>query len=132
MNSRRRYDGPPAFDRTDSVTGDGPRKKGTRFTVDEQLQILWGKTDGWSNRRIAGAISASKAGVREYWKRTLNDPASIFELRVLVQVAEGSYHCELCLSKCPGWREGVRHVLCHFLPVDLAMKVPMKLFPKPL
>ena len=132
MNSRHRTYRLPGFDRTEVVGSEKPRKKGTAFTGDDQLQILFGKANGRSNRRIARAISASKAGVREYWKRTLNDPASIFDLRVLAQIEEGVYLCELCLSECQGWREGVRHLLCHFLPADQAMKIPMRLIPKPL
>ena len=122
----------PTFDRIDSLSEGKPRKKGARFTLDDQLKILRGKANGWSNRRIAGALPASGAGVREYWKRMLNDPALIFGLPVLVEVSKNTYRCELCSEKCPGWRDGVRHLLCHLLPTDIAMQVPLKLIRKPL
>lgn len=122
----------PTFDRSDSLSEGKPRKKGARFTLDDQLNILRGKANGWSNRRIASALPASGAGVREYWKRMLNDPALIFGLPVLVEVSKNTYRCELCSGKCPGWRDGVRHLLFHLLPTDIAMQVPLKLIRKPL
>ena len=104
----------------DRVRNRPPRAKNAHLDDDDRLLIVYGLSKGWSARKIAQALPASEGTVKRYKAQIMDDPGCVFDLPVLVQTGTKSHQCQLCREERPSRIRGMRHVLWHILPTEIA------------
>jgi len=104
----------------DRVKGGPPRAKFAHLDDDDKLLIIWGLSRGWSAEKIARALPASGGTVKNFKSKILDDPAVVFDLPILVQTGPKSHQCQICGQSRGSRLKGMRHVLDHVLPYEVA------------
>ena len=124
---------PPVLDLIgDRVKDRPPRAKNSHLDDDDKLLILWGWSRGWTIRRTAETLPTSLSTVKNYRSRVFEDPATVFELPILKLTGSKSHQCGLCGETRPTRMRGMRHVLSHVLPTEVARDTPLGNCLKPL
>ena len=100
-----------------------PRRPRGHYSVDDQLTILWGISQNWTNGRIGTAIGAAPSWVRTYRCRLMEDPTWIFDLPVVLRLAENRYRCELCGATRKARLPALKHVLAHFFQNEVVQTI---------
>ena len=119
------------------VIGDRARNRSTReknshLDDDDRLLIVYGLSRGWSAGKIADALPASISTIKNFKARISDDPVSVFDLPVLVQSGPRSHDCQICGEGRGSRVKGMRHVLAHVLPYEVARDMPLGDAEKPL
>jgi len=109
----------------DRVKNRPARAKFAHLDDDDKLLIIWGLSRGWSAEKIARTLPASGGTVKNYKSKILDDPAVVFELPILVQTGPKSHHCQICGQIRGSYLKGMRHVLDHVLPYEVARDTPL-------
>ena len=99
---------------------------------DDKLVIIWGLSRGWTAEKIARILSASIGTVKLFKAKILYEPGCVFELSVLVQSGPRSHDCQICGESRASRIKGMRHVLGHILPLEVARDMPLWEIEKPL
>ena len=124
---------PPVLaDIGDRVNNRPPRQKHDRLDDDDKLLILHGTTRGWTIKKIALTLPASQTTVKNFRGKIFEDPALVFDLPVLVEIAPKVHQCRLCGESRGSRTKAMRHVLAHVLPEEIARGVPLNGVRKPL
>ena len=124
---------PPILDIIGSRVQDRPpRAKNAHLDDDDKLVILWGLSRGWTIKRTAETLPTSQSTVKNFRAKVFEDPAVVFELPVLTQAGAKAHQCGLCGESRPTRMKGMRHVLAHVLPHEVARDTPLGGCPKPL
>ena len=105
---------------------DTPRRPRGHYSIDDQLTILWGISQYWTNERIGRAIGAAPTWVQTYRSRLLEDPTWIFELPILVRPTEDKYQCQLCGGTRKERVAALKHVLAHFFRNDVVEAINLR------
>ena len=116
----------------DRLKDQQPRAHYSHLDDDDRLLILWGLYRGWSIRKTAETLPTSQSTVKNFRAKLFQDPAIVFEIPVLKLTEPKSYQCSLCGETRPTRMKGMRHVLAHVLPYEVARDVPLDDCPKPL
>ena len=116
----------------DRVKSRPARQKHDRLDDDDKMLILFGTSRAWTIKKIALTLPASQTTVKNFRAKIFDDPASVFELPVLVEVALKSHQCRLCGESRGSRAKAMRHVLAHILPEEIARGVPLDGLYKPL
>ena len=116
----------------DRVKNRPPHQKHDRLDDDDRLLILWGASRGWTIKKIAMALPASETTIKNFKARIFDDPASVFDLPVLEEIGPNVYQCRLCGERRGSRAKGMRHVLAHILPEEIARGVNLSRVAKPL
>ena len=102
-----------------------PRRPRGHYSLDDQLTILWGISQNWTNERIGKAIGGNPRQIEKYRDQVTETPTWIFELPVLVRLTERKYECQFC----GGTREegvlALKHVLAHFFRNDVVETISL-------
>ena len=114
------------------VKGRPPRAKNAHLDDDDKLVIIWGLSRGWAAAKIARTLPASTATVKNFKARLFDDPGSVFQLPVLVQSGPRFHDCQICGESRASRVRGMRHVLAHILPLEVARDMPLGDVAKPL
>ena len=109
----------------DRVRNRPPRAKNAHLDDDDKLVILYGLSRGWSAAKIAEALPASVGTIKNFKARIFDDPGSVFDLPVLAQSGPRSHDCQICGEAKASRVKGMRHVLAHILPYEVARDVPL-------
>ena len=124
---------PPVLeDIGDRVKNRPPRQKHDRLDDDDKLLILHGTSRGWTVRKIAMTLPSSETTVKNFRAKIFEEPGVVFELPVLKLTGPKSHQCGLCGESRPTRMKGMRHVLAHVLPHEVARDVPLDDCPKSL
>jgi len=116
----------------DRVRSRPARQKHEHLDDDDKTLILWGTSRGWTIRKIALTLPASQTTVKNFRAKIFEDPASVFELPVLVTTGPKAHQCRLCGESRESRTKAMRHVLAHILPEEIARGVPLDGLHKPL
>ena len=116
----------------DRVRNRPARAKNAHLDDDDRMLILFGLSRSWSARKIAEALPASIGTVKNFKARIFDDPGSLFDLPILVQSGPKSHDCQFCGGRRDSRVEGVRHVLAHVFPQEVARDMPLQVVEKPL
>ncbi len=92
---------------------------------EDRLYILWGWSQRWSNRKIAGGVPCSIPTVHRYKRLVMSDPGVVFQLPLLLQVGPRKYRCQFCTETRPTRERAMRHVLSHIMSVGYAKTAPL-------
>ena len=124
---------PPLMDQIGHRIPERPQRvKYAHLDDDDKLLILWAWSRGWTVKRTAETLPTSLSTVKNYRSRAFEDPAIVFELPVLKLIGPKSHQCGLCGEIRPTRMKGMRHVLAHVLPYEVARDVPLDSFERPL
>ena len=85
---------------------------------------VFGTSRAWTIKKIALTLPASQTTVKNFRTKIFDDPASVFELPVLVEIAPKSHQCRLCGESRESRLKAMRHVLAHILPEEIARECP--------
>ena len=130
---RKKLKEPPIMDAIgDRVKDRPPRAKNAHLDDDDRLVIIWGLSRGWTAGKIARTLPASVGTVKNFKAKILDEPACVFELPVLVQSGPRSHDCQICGGSRASRIKGMRHVLGHILPLEVARDMPLGDIEKPL
>ena len=102
-----------------------PREKYAHLDVDDKVLIIWGLSRGWSTAKIARSLGASSRTITNYKSKIFDDPRVVFELPLLNQVGEKSWECQICGERKGSRLKGMRNVLSHCLPYEVARDTPL-------
>ena len=116
----------------DRVKNRPPRQKHQRLDDDDRMLILWGTSRGWTIRNLARTLPSSQTTIKNFRAKIFEDPASVFELPVLLEIGPKSHQCRLCGESRGSRAKAMRHVLAHVLPEEIARGVPLNGLRKPL
>ena len=116
----------------DRVKDRPPRVKHAHLDDDDRLLVLWGLSRGWAAGKIARAVGCSPGTVKNYKNRIAQEPGQVFQLPVLVQTGVRLHQCQLCGETRPSRIKGMRHVLAHVFPYEVARDLPLDDVEKPL
>ena len=116
----------------DRVKNRPPRQKYDHLDDDDKLLILFGTARAWTIKGIALTLPASQTTVKNFRAKIFDDPASVFELPVLVETGPKAHQCRLCGESRGSRIKAMRHVLAHILPEEIARGVPLDGLHKPL
>ena len=116
----------------DRVRNRPPRAKNAHLDDDDRLVILYGLSRGWSAAKIAEALPASEGTVKSYKAEIVDEPGLVFDLPVLVQSGPRSHDCQICGESRGSRVRGMRHVLAHVFPYEVARDAPLGDVEKPL
>ncbi len=116
----------------DRVRSRPARQKHDHLDDDDKMLILWGTSHGWTIRKIALTLPSSQTTVKNFRAKIFEDPASVFELPVLVETGPKAHQCRLCGESRGTRAKAMRHVLAHILPKEIARGVPLDGLHKPL
>ena len=116
----------------DRVKHRPPRQKHDHLDTDDKLLIVFGVSRGWTIKKIALSLPASQTTVKSYRAKIFDDPTLVFDLPVLVEKGLKTYQCRLCGESRASKAKGMRHVLAHILPEEIARGVPLNTVAKPL
>lgn len=108
------------------------REKHAHLDDDDKLVILWGLSRGWATGKIARALPASPGTVKNYRARIFDNPGLVFDLPVLTQTGPRVHQCQLCGEDRPSRIKGMRHVLAHIFPYEVARDMPLDEVERPL
>ena len=75
----------------DRVKSRPARQKHDHLDDDDKILILWGTSHGWTIKKIALTLPASQSTVKKLRAKFFDDPASVFELPVLVETFGSGY-----------------------------------------
>ena len=124
---------PPVLDVIgDRVKDRPPRTKYAHLDDDDKLLVIWGMSRGWTIRRTAETLPTSQSTVKNYRSRVFEHPAIVFELPVLTMTEPKAHQCGLCGESRATRQKGMRHILAHILPYEVARDVPLDDCLKPL
>ena len=130
---RKKLKEPPIMDVIGARVKDRPpRAQRSRLDDDDKLVIIWGLSRGWSAEKIAQALPASGGTVKNFKAKIFDDPGVVFELPVLVQSGPRSHDCQVCGEVRGSRLKGMRHVLAHIMPFEMARDIPLGDVEKPL
>ena len=116
----------------DRVRSRPPRQKHDHLDDDDKMLILWGTSHGWTIKKIALTLPASQTTVKNFRAKIFEDPASVFELPVLVTTGPKSHQCRLCGESRGSRIKAMRHVLAHILPEEIARGMALDSLRNPL
>lgn len=124
---------PPVMDQIGHRVTERPqRAKYSHLDDEDRMLILWGWARGWTVKRTAEELPTSLSTVKNYRARVFDGPSVVFELPVLKLTGPKTHQCGLCGETRPTRMKGMRHVLSHILPYEVARDVPLDGCPKPL
>ncbi len=109
-----------------------PRRKHQPLGNDDRWAMLLALTGGHSISAIARALPASVRTVSKFREMIVTHLTSVFDLPVLRQIGKKAHQCRLCGETLPSRVKGMRHVLQHFLPREIATGVDLGNVPNPL
>lgn len=109
----------------DRVKHLAPRAKYAHLDDDDKLVIIWGLSRGWSTEKIARSLPASSGTIKNYKAKIFDEPGLVFELPILVQEGPKSYECQICGERRGSRLNGMRHVLSHTFPYEVARDTPL-------
>ena len=116
----------------DRVKNRPPRQKHDHLEDDDKILILFGTSRAWTIKKMALTLPASQTTVKNFRTKIFNDPISVFELPVLIEIAPKTHQCRLCGESRGSRTKAMRHVLAHILPEEIARGVPLDGLRKPL
>ncbi len=116
----------------DRVKDRPERVKHAHLDDEDKLLILWGLSRNWSAGKIARVLPASPGTVNNFKTRIFDDPGLVFQLPVLVQTGPRVHQCQICGETRPSRIKGMRHVLSHIFPREVARDIPLDGVEKPL
>jgi len=116
----------------DRVKDRPPRVKNAHLDGEDKLLILWGLSRNWSAGKIARTLPASPGTVNNFKIRIFDNPGLVFQLPVLVQTGPRVHQCQICGETRPSRIKGMRHVLSHIFPREMARDMPLEEVEKPL
>ncbi len=108
-----------------------PRRKHQPLGNDDRWAMLLALTGGHCISAIARALPASVRTVSKFRKMIVSHPTSVFDIPVLMKIGN-THQCRLCGETLPSRVKGMRHVLQHFLPREIARGVDLGNVPNPL
>ena len=89
--------------------------------AEEKLVIIWGMTRGWSKAKTACMIGRSTSAIARYKNRIVHRPQIVFDdMDLYSQLAERKWGCRICGEFRTTRTRIMRHVLAHFLPIEIA------------
>ncbi len=97
-----------------------PREKNETLGVDDRVVIIQGWTLGWSDYRIARAAGCHRLTIWKFKQKILDDPGLAFYLPLMSMLSKKEWGCRLCGEVRSGKVRCQRHVLRHFLPIEIA------------
>ena len=101
------------------------RQKHDHLDVDDKLLIVFGVSRGWTIKKIALSLPASQTTVKSYRAKIFDDPVLVFDLAVLLETGPKAFQCSLCGESRGSRAKGMRHVLAHILPEEIARGIPL-------
>jgi len=116
----------------DRVKDRPQRVKHAHLDDDDKLLILWGLSRNWSAGKIARQLPCSPGTVNNFKIRIFDHPRLVFQLLVLVQTGPRVHQCQICSETRPSRVKGMRHVLSHIFPNEVARDMPLEEVEKPL
>ena len=116
----------------DRVKDRPQRVKHAHLDDDDKLVILLGLSRNSSAGKIARDVPCSPGTVNNFKIRIFDDPGLVFQLPVLVQTGPRVHQCQICGETRPSRIKGMRHVLSHILPYEVARDIPLDGVEKPL
>ena len=116
----------------DRVKDRPQRVKHAHLDDEDKLLIIYGLDRGWAVGKIARAVPCSPSTVKNFKNHIFDDPGQVFQLRVLVKTGPRSHQCQVCGETRPSRIKGMRHVLSHIFPYEMARDMPLDEVEKPL
>ncbi len=116
----------------DRLKGQPSREKHAHLDDDDKLVILWGLSRNWAAGKIARTVGCSPGTVKTFKDRIFDDPGLVFLLPVMVQAGSRVHQCQICGETRTTRTKGMRHVLNHIFPFEVARDMPMNEIEKPL
>ncbi len=91
------------------------------LSAEEKLVIIWGLIRGWSKAKTARLIGRSSSPIGRYKNRIAHKPQIVFDdMDLYSQLAERKWGCRICGEFRKTRTRIMRHVLAHFLPIEIA------------
>ena len=102
--------------------------------AEEKLVIIWSMTKGWPVAKTARLIGKSTHPIWRYRYQVVHDPQIVFEdLLFLYSELDGhKWSCRFCGESRKNRARIMRHVLGHFLPIEVAKLAPLARVQNPL
>ena len=100
----------------------GPEERRAWMTAEEKRFILWAQREQWTAARIGRALGVNEATVRRYRRQFWDRPELLLELGLIQMVGkptEDEHQCLVCGERVIERREAQRHLLLHFLDVNI-------------
>ena len=96
------------------------------LTDDDRILVIWGWSNGWTGAEIARKIPCNKITVYNFKRAALDDLRLIFDLPLLLQLEPRKFECQMCMEVRNTRIKCMRHVLSHFLPIEMAKTAPVE------
>ena len=91
------------------------------LSTEEKLVIIWGFTRRWSKAKTASMIGRSTSAIARYKNRIVHRPQIVFDdLRLYSQLGDRKWGCRICGEFMKTRTRIMRHILAHFLPIEIA------------